>query len=39
MREPKLALADVTHVLTFDPTNAKALARKQVYDGQVAGGL
>lgn len=39
MREPKLALADVTHVLNFDPTNAKALARKQVYDGQVAGGL
>ena len=37
MREPKLALADVTHVLTFDPTNAKALARKAVYEQQLAG--
>ena len=39
MREPKLALADVKHVLRFDPTNAKALARKSVYEQQVAGGL
>ena len=39
MREPALALEDVKHVLTFDPTNAKALARKAVYEGQVAGGL
>ena len=36
MREPKLALADVNHVLVYDPTNAKALARKQVYEQQVA---
>jgi tetratricopeptide (TPR) repeat protein len=36
MREPKLALADVRHVLTFDPSNAKALARKTVYEGQLA---
>ena len=39
MREPKLALTDVQHVLTFDPTNAKALARKQVYEQQLAGGM
>lgn len=39
MREPKLALTDVEHVLTYDPTNAKALARQQVYKGQVASGL
>ena len=32
MREPSLALADVKHVLTYDPANAKALARKQVYE-------
>ena len=35
MREPDLAKKDVMHVLTFDPTNAKALARKQVYDQQL----
>lgn len=28
----QLALADVMHVLEFDPDNAKALARKQVYE-------
>ena len=39
MREPKLALADVEHVIRFDPKNAKALARKTVYENQVAGGL
>jgi tetratricopeptide (TPR) repeat protein len=39
MREPQLALADVEHVLRFDPGNAKALARKAVYDQQLAGGL
>ena len=39
MREPQLALADVEHVLRFDPANAKALARKAVYDQQLAGGL
>ena len=39
MREPKLALKDVEHVLQFDPTNAKALARKQVYEGQIASGM
>ena len=39
MREPKLALDDVDHVLRFDPSNSKALARKQVYIGQVAAGL
>ena len=39
MREPKLALTDVQHVLAFDPTNAKAIARKQVYEGQLAGGM
>jgi len=37
MREPNLALTDVKHVLTFDPSNAKALARKQVYEQQIAG--
>ena len=37
MREPQLALEDVRHVLTFDPSNAKGLARKQVYEAQVAG--
>lgn len=39
MREPALALADVNHVLVFDPANAKAHARKHVYQAQVAGGL
>lgn len=39
MREPKLALEDVQHVLTYDPTNAKGLARKKVCDQQLAGGL
>ncbi len=39
MREPSLALTDVKHVLAFDPTNAKGLARKQVYEQQVAGGM
>ena len=39
MREPALALADVDHVLTYDPANAKALARKNVYELAVAGGL
>ena len=39
MREPKLALADVKHVLVFDPTNEKALKRKTVYEAQVKGGL
>ena len=37
MREPTLALADVKHVLTYDPANAKALARKQVYEQQLKG--
>jgi len=37
MREPNLALTDVKHVLTFDPSNAKALARKHVYEQQIAG--
>ena len=37
MREPQLALADTEHVLAFDPSNAKALARKQVYEQQLAG--
>lgn len=39
MREPRLALTDVQHVLRFDPTNAKALARRTVYENQVAGGM
>lgn len=34
---PNLALTDVKHVLTFDPSNAKALARKHVYEQQIAG--
>ena len=37
MREPQLALADTERVLAFDPSNAKALARKQVYEQQLAG--
>ena len=37
LREPQLALADVDHVLTFDPANAKALARRRVYLDQLAG--
>ena len=36
MREPKLALQDVNHVLTFDPANEKGVARKKVYEQQVA---
>ena len=36
MREPSLALKDVQHVLRFDPTNEKALARKAVYEKQLA---
>ena len=37
MREPDLAKKDVEHVLRFDPSNEKALARKKVYDSQLAG--
>ena len=37
MREPDLAKRDVMHVLTFDPTNAKALARNEVYNQQLKG--
>ena len=32
MREPDLAKKDVEHVLRFDPSNEKALARKKVYE-------
>lgn len=39
MREPRLALSDVEHVLAFDPNNAKAIARRRVYESQIAGGL
>eukprot|EP00316_Scyphosphaera_apsteinii_P004274 CAMPEP_0119316352 /NCGR_PEP_ID=MMETSP1333-20130426/39425_1 /TAXON_ID=418940 /ORGANISM="Scyphosphaera apsteinii, Strain RCC1455" /LENGTH=508 /DNA_ID=CAMNT_0007321973 /DNA_START=74 /DNA_END=1600 /DNA_ORIENTATION=+ len=37
MREPEQALADVLHVLRYDPTNEKAQARRQVYEKAMAG--
>jgi len=39
MREFKLALSDVEFVLRFDPNNAKAQTRKQVFEGSVAAGM
>ena len=36
MREPERGLADVRHVLAYEPDNAKALARRQVFEKATA---